>query len=48
MVLASERPVIQTALNVPGEEVKELQPGEAIFVTKNAEVKFARILEVKN
>lgn len=29
-VLASERPVIQTALNVPVEKIKELQPGQAI------------------
>ena len=34
MVLASERPVIQTALNVPAEASHELQPGQAILVNK--------------
>ena len=33
-VLASERPVIQTALNVPFEEIKELQPGQALLISK--------------
>jgi len=34
MVLASERPVIQTALNVHAEEIHELQPGQAIIQNK--------------
>ena len=33
-VLASERPVIQTVLNVPMDKIKEMQPGQAVFFTK--------------
>ena len=33
MVLASERPVIQTALNVPIETIHELQPGDGMMIT---------------
>jgi len=47
VVLASERPVIQTAMNVAGEDVKELKPGEAIFVDKNGAIRFAQINEPK-
>lgn len=42
-VLASERPVIQTALNVPFEEIKELQPGQALFIDKLGKVRTAQI-----
>lgn len=35
VVVTSERPVIQTALNVPIEEVKEIKPGHAIIIKKN-------------
>lgn len=45
MVLASERPVIQTAMNVQAEDIKELNRGEAIFVSKKGEVKISQILE---
>lgn len=34
MVLASERPVIQTALNVPAGSINELQLGQAILMSK--------------
>lgn len=37
VVVASERPVIQTALNVPVDDVKELDPGHAIIIKKNGE-----------
>ncbi len=37
-VVASERPVIQTVFNVPFEEVKELEPGNAIIIKKNGNV----------
>ncbi len=47
VVLASERPVIQTAMNVPGEEVKELKPGEAILVDKAGNIRMAQINEPK-
>lgn len=45
VVIASERPVIQTAFNVPLEEIKELNPGEAIIIKKNGTVSFEQILE---
>ncbi|MGQ1948157.1 amidophosphoribosyltransferase [Geofilum sp. OHC36d9] len=38
VVVASERPVIQTALNVRAVEVKELKPGHALIIKKNGEV----------
>ncbi|MDA3845807.1 MAG: hypothetical protein PF505_04565 [Vallitaleaceae bacterium] len=38
IVVASERPVIQTTLNVPIEEIKELNPGEAIIIKKDGRV----------
>lgn len=48
VVLASERPVIQTAMNVAGDEVKELNPGEAILVDKCGQIRLAQINEPKN
>ncbi|MDM1407921.1 amidophosphoribosyltransferase [Myroides sp. DF42-4-2] len=45
VVVASERPVIQTALNVPFEDIKELTPGQAIIVKKDASVHFEQILD---
>ncbi|WP_282037680.1 amidophosphoribosyltransferase [Saccharicrinis aurantiacus] len=38
IVVASERPVIQTALNVGIREVKELKPGHALILKKNGDV----------
>lgn len=38
VVVASERPVIQTVFNVPFEKVNELQPGNAIIIKKNGKV----------
>ena len=43
-VIASERPVIQTSLDVEAEDVKELKPGEAIFMTKHGEMRTEQIL----
>lgn len=45
VVVASERPVIQTALNVPFEEIQELEPGKAIIIKKDGKVSFEQILE---
>jgi amidophosphoribosyltransferase len=45
VVLASERPVIQTVMNVPIEDVKELQPGEALLVNKKGKFRTAQVLE---
>lgn len=43
VVLASERPVIQTVLNVNAEQVKELEPGQALLISKAGEVHTSRI-----
>lgn len=49
VVIASERPVIQTVMNVPRRAVHELAPGCAIIVTKNGKVSVDDILgEGKN
>jgi len=37
-VAASERPAIQTTLNVFSENIKEVQPGSAIIIRKNGEI----------
>ena len=47
MVLASERPVIQTALNVPADSVHELQPGQAILLNKKGEMRLVPVNEPK-
>lgn len=38
VVVTSERPVIQTAFNVPIETIKEITPGHALIIRKNGEV----------
>lgn len=38
VVIASERPQIQTALNVPIDSVKEIKPGHALLVKRTGEV----------
>ena len=43
-VAASERPVIQTAMNVRIGDIKELAPGEAIMVSKHGKVTIKQIL----
>ena len=45
VVVASERPVIQTVFNVPFEAVKELDPGHAIITKKSGEIKIKKILQ---
>ncbi len=47
VVAASERPVIQTAFNLKTEQVKELEPGQALVVRKNGEMRITRVLEEK-
>ncbi|MFM2039226.1 MAG: hypothetical protein RL432_2165 [Bacteroidota bacterium] len=44
IVVASERPVIQTAFNVKIEDVHELTPGSALIVQSNGEVEEKAIL----
>ena len=43
VVVASERPVIQTAFGVARAEVHELQPGQAIIINQAAEVRVSQI-----
>ena len=45
VVVASERPVIQTVFNVPFEKVMELDPGHALIVKKDGTFKLSQILE---
>lgn len=44
VVLASERPVIQTALNVQAENIKELNRGEALLISKEGKVRTSQIV----
>ena len=44
VVVASERPVIQTAFNLHIDDVKELQPGSAIIVDRDGSVRIDQIL----
>lgn len=45
LVVASERPAIQTAFNVPLEAVKELRPAHALIVKKDGSVREERFIE---
>lgn len=45
VVVASERPAIQTAFNVPIEEVHELKPAHALIIKKNGRVSEERFTE---
>ncbi|MGJ8734436.1 MAG: amidophosphoribosyltransferase [Cellulophaga sp.] len=45
VVVASERPAIQTVFNVPFEEIKELDPGHALIVKKSGKMDIKQILE---
>lgn len=47
MVLASERPVIQTAFNVSAVDIHELQPGQAILLNKKGQMRLAQINKPK-
>lgn len=42
-VVASERPVIQTAFDVPIDEIHEVTPGHALIIKKNCEVSLKEI-----
>lgn len=45
VVVASERPVIQTVFNVDFDAVKELDPGHAIITKKSGEIEIKKILK---
>ncbi|HEY8782439.1 MAG TPA: class II glutamine amidotransferase [Mucilaginibacter sp.] len=50
VVAASERPAIQTAFNIPIEDIKEIKPGHALIVKKNGRISedmFSEPLEKK-
>lgn len=47
IVLASERPAIQTALNVEASDIHELAPGQALLIKKNGECRTEQILSQK-
>lgn len=47
IVLASERPVIQTAMNVRLEDVRELGRGEAIFINRKGEWHTSQVVRPK-
>src|SRR5690606_13397734 len=45
VVVASERPVIQTVFNVPFEAVSELDPGHALITKKNGKISVKQIIK---
>ena len=47
VVVASERPAIQTSFNVPFETIKEIPPGQALIIKKDGTVSFEQILEAR-
>ncbi len=47
IVVASERPAIQTTFNVDYDKVKELERGQAIIVKSDGTIKFEQIIEPK-
>ncbi len=47
VVLASERPVLQTTFDLETEDIKELEPGMALLVKRNGECSIERIIEQK-
>ena len=47
VVVASERPVIQTTFNVSAQTIHELQPGQAVTIRHNSECLTQQILEPK-
>lgn len=48
IVVASERPVIQTTLFVEADRVNELRPGEALIVDLHGELRLEQILEPRD
>ena len=45
VIVTSERPVIQTAMNVPFESIHELPPGHALIIKKDGDVHLERVRE---
>ena len=47
LVLASERPVLQTAFGLEAEQVEELMPGQALVMRASGEVALSQIIQPK-
>ena len=47
VVVASERPVIQTVMNVESDSVHEVNPGEAVIVKQDASIETSQIVRPK-
>jgi amidophosphoribosyltransferase len=47
VVVASERPVIQTTFDLQADDIRELRPGQALIVTKKGEIQLERIQAAK-
>lgn len=47
IAVASERPVIQTALDKETQQIHELLPGQALIVSKDGDMRFAQIIPPK-
>ena len=47
LVVASERPAIQTALDLDVDQIHELEPGQAVVCSKYGDVRFSQILAPK-
>ena len=47
VVLASERPVIQTTFDLQADDIRELRPGQALIVTKHGEIQLEQIQRPK-
>jgi len=45
VVVTSERPAIQTAFNIPIEQIKEIDPGHALIIKKNGAVSLEQFIE---
>lgn len=45
VVLASERPVLQTTFDLSCDDIQELQPGQALLVKRNGECSIEKILD---
>ena len=48
LVVASERPVIQTTLDVEADSVHELRPGQGLFMNKRGGMRTEQVIEAKD
>ena len=45
VVVASERPAIQTVFNIKKDQIREIDPGQALIIKKSGEVQLEQVLE---